>query len=192
MNNDFKSMLEQFESVKASILNSGKDTASPEVLSESAKVQWAYNEGYRPAYDPNADKVTWEQRKPTPMEKVPTYMRTQGSMSPEQLANAYTIFQAKNTAPLDILNGSTVAEVQRGIVTDMLAGNISEQRAEEMLKQLAKSTLPIMKEITGWSESKLKAHDKVSTKEARDALIALKGGDVATESDYLKSLKEGE
>lgn len=182
MEDYFSKELSDYKALKQSIHNKN---ASTEEHSTPSEIKWAVAEadGWTPHYNPNDDKVVWTPHEPTPMEQVPNINKAGGSMSPEQMANIYTTFQWKNT--------SGVNDVLLSMVKDFHDGELTEQRLEELGHQFAKETFELAKKATGFKVSQLKPQDKVSTKEARQALIEAKGADYATESDYLKKLKEG-
>ncbi|EPR3242574.1 hypothetical protein ACU41F_003137 [Klebsiella aerogenes] len=186
MNDDFNKMLSDYQSLKSSILSHGSvnNNGGMDSVNAPEEVKWAIaqEEGFVPHYNPNRDSVVWMPKQETPMEQIPNVMKAGGSMSPEQIANIYPIFQWKNTSGFN--------DVLAGIIKDLHAGNITTQRAEELVMQLTKESYKEARKATGFSESKLKPQDKVSTKEMRDALINVHGADYASESNYLKQMKE--
>jgi len=183
MQDEFSEMLSGYQELRKNIHNRNASTAES---TTPTQLKWAIAEadGWTGHYNPNTDKLTWIPPEQTPMEKVPNVMKAATSMSPEQYANVFTPIQWRNT------NG--VNDIIFAIAQDIHSGNITEQRAEELVKQLAKEKYAEALEATGFKYSHLKPEDKVSNSKAREALINRKGGDYAYESDYLKKLKEGE
>lgn len=186
MNNIYtesKDMFSEFNALKDSILGGGSASTKTNI-EENAKLKWATAEGFVPHYNPNMDEISWVQRPKTALEKLPNYMQVEGSMSPEELANRYPIFQWKANEGLNVA-------IQK-VIQDCLDGVVSVQHAEELLEQMAIDSYPKAKKATKWNESHLSDSDKVGTKEARSKILMSTGGDVATVSKYVKELSGGE
>lgn len=95
-----------------------------------AKREWAKQEGFSPYYNPNQDDTTWIP-KPKPAYTMPNNQRLQGSMSPERLAEVYPAFATK-TKEIDPL----LTEIYQAA----LDGKVTQQRAQELVMQLAIDT----------------------------------------------------
>ncbi|EKT3982634.1 hypothetical protein QEF67_003200 [Klebsiella aerogenes] len=184
-NDKFNKMLSDFEGLKQSITSNGSNRGDMSGLpvTEADQIKWniAKQEGYEAHYMPNEDSFVWSPKPKLPVENVANVMKASGSMSPEQLTQVYPIFQWKNT------NG--MSKMIEAIGNDFLKGNITKARAVELVTQLCNETYNQARKETGFNESKLKPQDKVSTNELRNQILESVGGDVATESNYLKKLK---
>lgn len=127
MRNQFQGMFEQYDTL-VSRIKPGAAGATPE--NDPVKREWAAQEGYRPGYNPNTNAVTWSQ---TP---EPAYMQShiknfQASMSPERLVESYPAFayKAEHLDPY----------IQQ-VIDQAMSGEISTQRAKELLYQFALET----------------------------------------------------
>jgi hypothetical protein len=118
---------------------------SADVAASPIKRELAAQEGYAPKYNPNSDTVTWTQ-KPQPAYQQSPMMNLEGSMSPERLVESYPAFKWKQ-ANLDGLLGE--------IITKALSGEITTQRARELVHQLAIDT-----EKEAWGEGSAKGAGK--------------------------------
>lgn len=99
------------------------------VVEDPVKRQWALQEGFRPEYNPNADKVTWvPSMQSTP---APNMLRLKASMSPESLAEVYPMFEQKQRQIDGVLTQIYQAAID---------GDITHQRAQELAMQLALDT----------------------------------------------------
>lgn len=107
-----------------------KSTGAQQVIDDPVKREWAEQEGFRPGYNPNADAVTWAP-KPTPAYQQGHIRNFTASMSPERLIESYPAFQFK-AEKLDPF----VMEV----INKTMSGEISTQRAKEILYQMALDT----------------------------------------------------
>lgn len=120
-------MLAGYEKLAAQITN-GAQEEKPE--NEPLKREWAYQEGYKPHYNPNSDEVSWIPA-PKPAYSVPNNLRLQGSMSPERLAEVYPAFAEKS---------EQIDPLLTKIYQAALSGEITHQRAQELVLQLAADT----------------------------------------------------
>lgn len=122
----FDDMRSRYDDMAANILGKKEDKTP---LEDPVKRQWAMQEGFRPAYNPNSDKITWlPQRQP---HQAPNIARLRGSMSPEALAEVYPMFGHKQKQ----IDGALTQIYQAAI-----DGQITHQRAQEMVMQLALDT----------------------------------------------------
>lgn len=119
----FNAMLAGYEQLASSIM----PAPSQDVAKDPKKLEWAYQEGYRPNYDPNSDAVTWAQ-KPKPAYQQSPEKNLQASMSPERLQESYPAFawKAQHADP-----------VLKEIIEKALSGDITTQRAKELVYQMA-------------------------------------------------------
>ncbi|WP_310606717.1 hypothetical protein [Buttiauxella brennerae] len=122
----FNDMLKNYESMAAKIVG---DKAAEKAIEDPVKNQWAMQEGFRPVYNPNADKVTWvPQAQP---HQAPNMARLQGSMSPEALSEVYPMFAHKK---------EQIDGVLTQIFQAAIDGGVTHQRAQELAMQLALDT----------------------------------------------------
>lgn len=122
----FDDMRTRYDTMAASIMGKSEDKAP---LEDPVKRQWAMQEGFRPTYDPNSDKITWiPQRQP---HQAPNLARLRGSMSPEALAEVYPMFAHKQKQ----IDG-TLQQIYQAAID----GQITHQRAQELVMQLALDT----------------------------------------------------
>lgn len=124
---EFNNMLANYEKLAANILGNDKGV-KPE--DEPLKYEWAKQEGYDPHYDPNSDSVSWVP-KPKAAYDVDNNLRLQGSMSPERVGEVYPAFGQKV---------QEIDPVLEKIYASALSGEITHQRAQELVLQLAATT----------------------------------------------------
>lgn len=129
LENRYQQMRDGYDQLSAR-LNPSTDAQSDEQPLSPAKMEWAKQEGFNPLYNPNQDEVSWvpEQK---PSYSMPNNLRLQGSMSPERLAEVYPAFQTKKTE---------IDPVLSEICQAALDGKITQQRAQELVMQLALDT----------------------------------------------------
>lgn len=137
----YSDMLSGYQKLAATIIPSPDSPA----VDSPAKLEWAAQEGYQPKYDPNTDSVTWAQQ-PKPAYQQSHLMNMQGSMSPERLQESYPAFgfKAKHIDP-----------VLQEIIQKALSGDITTQRAKELVYQLAQNTFK-----EAWAQGKPKGAAK--------------------------------
>lgn len=130
-----QAMVAGYEQLASSIM----PQPSSEVTKSPQKLEWAKQEGYQPEYDPNSDNVTWTQ-KPKPAYQQNHLMNLQGSMSPERLQESFPAFgwKAQHADP-----------VLQEIIQKALNGDITTQRAKELVYQMALSSFK-----EAWAEGK--------------------------------------
>ncbi|CAI1768920.1 Uncharacterised protein [Serratia quinivorans] len=123
----YKDMVDSYEQMAAKLMPASQD-AGPETSPD--KMKWAEQEGFRPMYNPNSDSVTWV-KKPEPSYNVPDLLKMRASMSPETLTEVYPMFgmKAKQMNPV-------LLEIYQAA----LSGDISQQRAEELVLQMMSET----------------------------------------------------
>lgn len=131
----FGEMFSQYDKLAGRI----KPTESVEVIDNPIKREWAAQEGYRPGYNPNSNSVTWT-KTPEPAYQQARTKNMQGSMSPERLVESFPAFAYK-AANLD-------GHIQE-VITQAMSGQITTQRAKEMMYQFALETFD-----EAWSEGK--------------------------------------
>ncbi|HDG1101546.1 TPA: hypothetical protein PCY80_000313 [Klebsiella aerogenes] len=95
-----------------------------------AELEWAQQEGFAPKYNPNNNEITWV-KTPEPAYSQPNVMRLEGSMSPERMAEMYPAFATK---------AKQIDPVLSQIYQAALTGEITHQRAQELVIQLAENT----------------------------------------------------
>lgn len=123
MREQFGEMFAQYDQLAGRI----KPADSVDVAASPLKREWAAQEGYRPGYNPNSDSVTWT-KTPEPAYKQARVKNMEGSMSPERLVESFPAFAFK----AEHLDG----HIQE-VITQAMNGEISTQRAKEMLYQFA-------------------------------------------------------
>lgn len=125
----FQQMRDDYDKLTARLMPGNSDNGDDAPLSPE-KREWARQEGLTPVYNPNQDNVTWTP-KPKPAYTMPNNQRLQGSMSPERLAEVYPAFATKK---------SEIDPVLSEICQAALDGKITQQRAQELVLQLALDT----------------------------------------------------
>ena len=137
----YAAMLEGYQQLASQIIPSPQQA----VASDPVKLEWAKQEGYRPKYDPNTDAVTWAQQ-PQPAYQQSHLMNLSASMSPERLQESYPAFAFK---------AQHIDPLLQEIIKKALDGDITTQRAKELVYQLAQDTYK-----QAWSQGKPKGSAK--------------------------------
>jgi hypothetical protein len=124
----FQQMRDGYDKLSARLLPDSDSGDGPDISPE--KMQWARQEGFNPHYNPNSDDVIWTPT-PKPAYTMPNNQRLQGSMSPERMAEVYPAFATKK---------DQIDPVLSEICQAALDGKITQQRAQELVMQLALDT----------------------------------------------------
>ena len=123
----FEGMFSQYDALVSRIK---PGAAGTEVTNDPVKREWAAQEGYRPGYNPNGDAVTWTQT-PKPAYQQSHLKNFSASMSPERLIESYPAFRFK---------AEKLDPFVQEVINKAMSGEITTQRAKEILYQMALDT----------------------------------------------------
>jgi hypothetical protein len=124
---EYQAIVANYEKMASQLLPEAKPST---VTDDPIKLEWAKQEGFVPRYDPNSDSVTWHQT-PKALYQAPELLKLQGSMSPEAASEVYPMFEIKK---------QQIDGLLEEIYQETLNGNITQQRAQELVIQLMKET----------------------------------------------------
>ncbi|MBK0633373.1 hypothetical protein GZZ44_10480 [Klebsiella aerogenes] len=124
----YQQMRDGYDALSARLMPGSKSDDDAPLSPE--RMAWARQEGLQPVYNPNADEVTWVPT-PKPAYTMPNTQRLQGSMSPERLAEVYPAFATK---------AKEIDPLLQEIYQAALDGKVTQQRAQELVMQLALDT----------------------------------------------------